>query len=314
MIIKGGKHNNAGNLARYLLRCKEGEKAFLMDIRESVTENITEALTDWEIAGRSLTKGDAVLYHSYIRLPKGEAMHEAQWFETIQRLEEQLGLTNCGRAVIGHNGPDGLHVHIAWSRFDPVTGKLASLSNDRKAHHEIARAAEKEFGLAPVESKPERIQRKRRLSDREIRALKDRGINEERLQKIVRAAWDATDSGEEMKVMLGALGANIQRGDRRDFVIEYKGLKMNPVRLLDDVNTAQFRDRMKDAEFEKEREKPPGESLFGRKARQTLQQQFDNSIANDMAHQPAKSGFRKKRRRGSEPRLRPKFRFKDPGI
>jgi len=187
------------------------------------------------------------------------------------------------------------------------------MSNDRKQHHAIARQAEKEFGLEPVPEKaPERT--KRRLSDRDVRALKDRTNNRDKLEKIVRAAWTATEGGEEMKSMLNALGVDIQRGDRRDFVIEYKGLKMNPVRLLDDVSTAEFRERMKDAEIEKPREKSPAEVAFGRKARGMAQGQFDKSIANDQAEPPAKTGFTKKKHKAPAPRLKPKLRFRDPGI
>ncbi|MFN7137807.1 MAG: relaxase/mobilization nuclease domain-containing protein [Limisphaerales bacterium] len=314
MIIKGRSHGNAGNLARYLLTTKPGEKEFVMDLRDAASDDIRKALTDWEAIAHCSTKGDKTLYHAHIRLRDGEALKEAQWFEIVQRMEEKLGFTNCARAVIGHNNEEkGLHVHVVWSRFDPVSGKLVSMSKDRKQHHAIARQAEKEFGLEPVPEKaPERT--KRRLSDRDVRALKDRTNNRDKLEKIVRAAWTATEGGEEMKSMLNALGVDIQRGDRRDFVIEYKGLKMNPVRLLDDVSTAEFRERMKDAEIEKPREKSPAEVAFGRKARGMAQGQFDKSIANDQAEPPAKTGFTKKKHKAPAPRLKPKLRFRDPGI
>lgn len=315
MIIKGRSHGNAGNLARYLLTPKDNEKEFVMDLRDAASDDIRKALTDWEAIARCSTKGENALYHAHIRLRDGEALKEAQWFDIVQRMEEKLGFTNCARAIIGHNNADkGLHVHIVWSRFDPVTGKLVSMSNDRKQHHAIAREAEKEFGLEPVPEKPTIERKKRRLSDREIRALKDRTENRDKLEKIMRAAWQATDGGEEMKAMLNALGVDIQRGDRRDFVIDYKGLKMNPVRLLEGITAAEFRERMKDAQIEKPREKSPAEATFGRKARGMAQSQFDKQIANDQAEPPAKTGFRKKRHKAPTPRLRRKTWFGDPGI
>jgi hypothetical protein len=315
VIIKGRPHGNAGNLARYLLTPKEGEKEFLMDLRDAASDDIRKALTDWEAIALCSTKGEKPLYHAHIRLRDGEALKEAQWLEVVQRMEEKLGFTNCARAIIGHNNAEkGLHLHIVWSRFDPVTGKLVSMSNDRKHHHAIAREAETEFGLEPVPEKPAIERKKRRLSDREIRALKDRTENREKLEKIMRAAWEATDGGEEMKAMLNALGVDIQRGDRRDFVIDYKGLKMNPVRMLEGVTAAAFRERMKDAHIEKPREKSPAEIAFGRKARSMAQDQFDKSIANDQAEAPAKSGFTRKRHKAPTPRLRRKMRYSDPGI
>jgi hypothetical protein len=319
MIIEGSTHGNAGNLARYLLRAKPGEKEFLFELRDAASDDLAQALTDWELCGRALTKGRDILMHSYIRLPVGEAMQEAQWHTVIQRLEEKLGLTNCPRAIVGHNSEKGLHVHVAWSRLDAQTEILAPLHYSRRTFHDVARWAEKEFGLTPVESKPEKEQRKnRRMSDREIRAFKDRGIDREKLEKIVRAAWNGTDSGEEMKAMLGALGVEIKPGDRRAWVVEYKGLKMNPVRLLDDVNEAKFRERMKDVDLEKAkeqaREKSPVDTMFGRKARHVAQGQIDRNLANDEAVKPPKTGFTKKRHKAPQPRLRRKMWYGDPGI
>lgn len=318
MIIKGQAHNNAQTLARYLLREKENEKPFLFEIRDSASEDLHKSLLDWETLALCKTKAKAPLYHAHIRLRDGEALHEAQWMETIQKLEEKLGFTNCPRAVVGHNNAEhGLHVHVVWSRYDPEKGRAISLSNDRQAHHSVAREAEKAYGLEQVKAK-EKERGKRRLSGKEVRALKDRGINQTKLEKLVKAAWSATDSGQEMKAMLNALGVEIVPGDRRDWVVEFKGLKMNPVRLLDDVKTADFRERMKDVDLEAEKQKSrdgsPATPLFGRKARSMMQGQFDKPLANDAPSAPPKTGFTRKKRRVLEPRFKPKLRYNDPGI
>lgn len=312
MIIEGSTHGNAGNLARYLLREKPGETPFLFELRDAASDDLTDALTDWELSGRMLTKGRDILFHSYIRLPQGEVMQEAQWHTTIQKLEEKLGLTNCPRAIVGHKNETGLHVHIAWSRFDAVTEKLAPLHNSRRRFHEVARWAEKEFDLAPVQNKPQPEQRKsRRMSDREIRALKDRGIKRDHLAKMVRAAWNGTDSGSEMQAMLKALGCEITPGDRRDFVVEYQGLKLNPVRLLEGVTTAEFRKRLADIELQKDK---ISTALKGRKARSMIADQAANSIANDEAKKPTMRGFTKRQRSAPQPKMKPKIWYGDPGI
>lgn len=308
MIIEGSTHGSAKNLARYLLDAKPGETPFLQELRDAATENLHEALTDWELCGRSLTKGQKVLFHAYIRLPKGEFLAEDQWLAVVERLEEKLGLGNCGRAVIGHSGEKGLHLHVAWSRFDPLTGKLASLSWDRRAFHEVARWAEKEYQLSPVESAPKR-ERKRRMSDREIRAFKDRGVAKELAEKVIRAAWRASDSGEEFVQHCKALGVEIRHGDKRDFVAVVKGIKINPVRLLDGVTTAAFRAKMVDAEIERETQDG------GEQARRRRASELPAVSANDLlstAEKP-KQGFTKKHRKLT-PRLRPKIWFGDPGI
>ncbi len=186
-----------------------------------------------------------------------------------------------------------------------MNNRLVSLSNDRTHHHAVARAAEKEFGFQAVPEK--RSDRKGRLSDRDIRALKDRGINKDHLLKIVRTAWEATSTGEEMRAMLASLNVEIKPGDRRDWVVEYKGLKMNPVRLLEGVSAAQFRNRMKDVDAGSENEKTREDlrigKMYDRKARHVVQDQIDRSFANNQPTNAKRTGFTQ--RQQIDPQLGP---------
>jgi hypothetical protein len=319
MIIDGGTHDNAGNLARYLLRRKPGEKEFMMELRDAATEDLTEALTDWELIGRGQTKGNLVLYHTYLRLPAGESLKEAQWYKVIEDLETKLKFTNQPRAIIGHNSEEnGLHLHVVWSRYDPEKNTLIHMGHDRKHFHTVAREAAKEFGLKPTIARSKE-QKKRTLSNREIRALKDRGIDKDKLLKIVRAAWDACESGEEMRAMLSALKVEIKPGERRDWVVEYKGLKMNPVRLLDDVNEATFRDRMKDVDLTQAKEKEKDKSREGaqllrsRRADYLIRKDVKLDFANEEPKQ-AKGGFTRKKHRAPQPTFKRKLWYGNPGI
>lgn len=311
MIIEGGTHGNAGNLARYLLRQKEGETPFLFELRDAASENLTEALTDWEVAGRMLTKGRDILFHSYIRLPQGEALAEAQWYTVIERLEEKLGLANCPRAVVGHNSEHGLHVHIAWSRFDAATEKLAPLHHSRRQFHDVARWAEKEFNLEPaVKPTLQKAPKKRGLSSREMRALKDRGVKRDHLEKVMRAAWNGTTGGEEMQAMLRALGCEIQAGDRRSFVLDCQGMKINPVRLLDGVTETAFRKRMEGVELHRDTDRTRGVQK-----RQAQELTADTAKARIDEKPVRQTRFTSpKRTRGPQPKLKPKIWFGDPGI
>ena len=304
MIIKGAEHNSARNLSRYLLTAKANETCRLWELRDSASDALSKSLTDWEMIGRCKTNGSKVLYHAHIRLCDGEQMNEGQWHETIESLEQKLGFANCPRAIVAHDhAQKGLHVHIVWSRYDQERHALVKLSNDHQHHHSVARAAEKEFGLRPAVELRQEKTRRHRLSDREVRAIKERGIDRERLTKIVRTVWESTHSGEEMRAMLKALKVDLVPGDRRDWVVEYKGLKLNPVRLLPDVKTASFRQRMQDANHEAEKQKRrEGEAIkqtVRRRAKDLVKEQIDNAVKP-----PVGSWFRK-RPRGSTLELDP---------
>lgn len=320
MIIKGSEHNNARNLSRYLLTEKVNETCRLWELRDSAADSLAKSLADWEMIGRCKTKGSKILYHAHIRLADGEQMNEAQWYATIERLEQKLGFTHCPRALVAHdNAQKGMHVHIVWSRYDAERRALVKLGNDHQEHHRVAREAEKEYGLRPaVTHAPanDNTRSTRRLSDRQVRAIKERGSDRERLEKILRAAWEATDSGEEMRAMLKALKVELVPGDRRDWVVEYKGLKLNPVRLLPDVKTAKFRERMKDlnieSEKEKQREAEAIKKTFRRKAQELLKQEAKKAI--EAAPTPTRARSTAGVRRAPQPRHRPKIRYDDPGI
>jgi hypothetical protein len=317
MIIKGIEHSSGRNLARYLLTAKENETCRLWELRDSASDALGKALTDWEMIGRCKTKGSKILYHAHIRVCDDERMNEGQWHETIQKLEQKLGFANCPRAIVSHeHAQKGLHVHIVWSRYDPEQSGLVKLGNDHQHHHRVAREAEKQYKLRPaVEPTNDNKPKKRGLCDRDVHAIKERGGNREQLSKIVRAAWAATHSGEEMRAMLQALKVDLVPGDRRDWIVEYKGLKLNPVRLLPEVKTAAFRERMQDVKFETEKEKQAQaeamKKVFRRKAKDLVKEVFEAEV---QVAPPARKGFRKTARRGPQPKLRRKLRYDDPGI
>jgi hypothetical protein len=317
MIIKGTEHSSARNLARYLLTAKENETCRLWEIRDSASDALAKSLSDWEMIGHCKTKGSKILYHAHIRISDDERMNEAQWYETIAKLEEHLGFTNCPRAIVSHeHSQKGLHVHIVWSRYDPTRTALVKLSNDHQEHHRVARQAEKDYGLRPVVAPVnDNTRRKRRLSDREVHAIKERGSSREQLTKLLQAAWNSTDSGEELRAMLKSLKIELIPGDRRDWVVQYKGMKLNPVRLLPDVNTAGFRQRMQDVDLEtesrKQREAEAVKRTFRRKAQVLMKQDIETALKSGPEPQ---SGFRKVSRRAPQPKLRRKLRLDDPGI
>ena len=144
--------------------------------------------------------------------------------------------------------------------------------------------------------------------------MKEGVTDREQLENRVQAAWAATDSGEELRAMLKALKIELVPGERRNWEVEYKGLKLNPLLLLPDVNAASFGQRMQDidvdAEKQKQREAEAMKQTFKRKAEELLKRE------NDTAFQPPPppAAYRPRGSRGPQPRLRPKIHYGDPGI
>jgi hypothetical protein len=292
VIIEGTKHGSAAKLAGYLLKGKKGGSVRLVEITGSVTGDLQEALTDWEQCGRLLSKGRRILLHTYIRIRDRETLTADRWREVTEKLETALGLTGCARAVVAHEeGIRGTHLHVVWSRLRPDE-TLAPLHHDRRQFHAVARWAEEEYGLSPVTSQKTEH---RRLKDRDIKALKGRGMTSGHLQKILLKAWNTTTDGNAFRAALDDEDILILKGDRRDYVIDVGGLKMNPVRLLPGVTGAEFRARLEGVDML--RETPAARELRGRRARSMATEQINRHLANDEQNKPPKSGFNRTRRR-----------------
>lgn len=284
MIVAGGTHGHGLKLARYLLR--PGSQAELLELR-GATGTLMQSLTDWEATARTLTRGKRVLYHAYARLPDHERLTLEQWHQLAARLEQNLGLEGCPRALVMHDEEGrGRHLHLVWSRLKEDEA-LAPLHHDRRQLYRAARWAEGAFDLTPIAPEPARA---KAIGDRDVKALKGRGMEAEALQRIVREAWTTAADGPGFRRALEAEGILLMKGERRDHVIDVDGLKLNPVRLLPGVTDAMFRERLEGVDVL--REKPEAQQLRGRKARQIVWDQVDRHISNDQAEKPAKRGWR----------------------
>jgi len=263
VISKGRSRADGDKLATYLLKTNSHQQVTVMDIRGAVNDDLREALTDWELAAQCLTKGEKPLYHTQIRTAAGEHLTADQWLETVDKLEKRLHLETNPRAVVAHNLDGQVHLHAVWSRLDIDHEKLVPMSYDRKSHHRTSRELEVEFGLRQLNQGPTRRRAgSQRQHDVEHNQAKEAGTTREFVQKVVTAAWEASDTGEGFKRQLQALGISLARGDRRDFVIEHEGKVYNPVRLIEGIRTKDFRERMEGVQADKRRGAPTRRNAY----------------------------------------------------
>jgi len=245
MIIKGQSRKDGAQLARYLLREHNQQRVIVMDQRGSAADDLSTILQSWEAEAYAMSRARKPLYHIQIRLPKGEALSDGQWLETLDRLEERLKLQDQPRAIVKHILNGEAHLHIVYSRFDEERGRLVKMSHDARAHHAVAREMEREFGLRELNSTPKRgrtgSQRTRSL---EHKLAKEAGTTRQAVCAVVRAVWDASRTGREFQNRLEKLGIDMTPGERRDYNVWHNGKRYSPVRLLDGVATAEFRAKM----------------------------------------------------------------------
>ena len=92
------------------------------------------------------TRCSKPLYHASINTGPGEILTRQQKAHAIATLEKRLGLTGHPRVVVEHCKAGREHIHVVWSRIDAATMRAVSDSWNYRAHEEVARQLEREFG------------------------------------------------------------------------------------------------------------------------------------------------------------------------
>src|SRR5689334_12956206 len=150
MIIKGRSRANPDELARHLSRADTNERVELIEIRGTVAADLKGALREMcAVAAGSACKKN--LYHGSINIRISEHLNIDQWRFVIDALEKRLGLTGQPRAVVMHEKRSREHVHVVWSRIDPVRMCAISDSWNYRANEEVAREMERTFGHERVQ-------------------------------------------------------------------------------------------------------------------------------------------------------------------
>ncbi|BDI32572.1 hypothetical protein CCAX7_46230 [Capsulimonas corticalis] len=246
MIIKANCLKNGKKLAVYLLTENDRQQIIVLGIRGSLMEDLQSTLNAWEKEALAITKGEKPLYNVKIRLAPGETLRNEQWLQTLEVMESKLHLSNQPRAIVAHYLDGEPHLHVVYSRLDRDQGKLLKMSHDRRQLHATARQMEREFGLRELDSAPKRMRNgNQKTRSVEYKMAKESGISRSALCDMVKTAWEASTTGRQFEALLAPYGMHLTPGERRDFNLWHAGKRYDPVRLLEEVRTAEFRVKMR---------------------------------------------------------------------
>jgi Relaxase/Mobilisation nuclease domain len=248
MIIKGRSRANPGELATHLLRADTNEHVEIIEVRGTVATDVRGALREMcAVAAGSACKKN--LYHGSINVRISERLDIEQWRFTIDALEKRLGLIGQPRVVVMHEKRTREHVHIVWSRIDPVRMCAISDSWNYRANEEVAREMERTFGHERVQGahaerggvdRPRRTRRHAEMQQAERTKVDVSAFSSE-----LTDLWNATDGGTAFHAALTQKGYLLARGDRRQFVVvDRQGGAHSLARRVDGVRTADVRSKL----------------------------------------------------------------------
>jgi Relaxase/Mobilisation nuclease domain len=247
MICKGNLHGDGRELADYLMKEKDGERAELAELRGFESADIYAAFANVETEARA-TRCRKPFFHGYVRLPWGEQLSRQEWLYCANRIEAKLGFTGQARAVVFHHTASGeAHMHVAWSRIDRWKLRAIDPGLYKNRLKEIARELERVLGLPPVGNEPRPGYKTRSAHRNEFEEARRLGTDLRQIRETIRACWDCSTDGRSFAAALEKEGLTLARGDRRDFVVvDQKGGLHALSKRITGASAKQTRERLAD--------------------------------------------------------------------
>ena len=257
MIPFGSQRALGQDLATHLLNEYDNELMEVAEVRGAIAQDLHGAFAEWELQARALTQCRNYLYSLSVNPDpaQGELTRE-QYFDYIDRTEQELGLSGQPRAIIFHIKDGREHCHVVWSRIDTDNGKAIQIAFDRQKLMMVTREFAREQGLSlPDGYFKDRNRKDRQLILYEMHQQRTTGMTKEERMEHVTDAWRQSDSPKAFVQALAARGYILATGKRPYVLVDLYGHMNALPKLIDDKTV-----RTKDIRAFLEKEFPP-ESL-----------------------------------------------------
>jgi len=116
MIFFGNSRAGGQNLARHLMS-PENEHVIVQEISGFAGDDLSSAFKEAEATARG-TRCQKYLFSLSLNPPSSEQVGTDTFMDTIDGVEQRLGLEGQPRAVVFHEKGDRRHCHVVWSRID----------------------------------------------------------------------------------------------------------------------------------------------------------------------------------------------------
>jgi hypothetical protein len=252
MIAKGKIRGEGAKLARYLMTGHPGEHAQLFEARglERFGPDPVTAFDRLEQWAGEKSQCRKAFFHGHVRIGPAERLSDAQWKETVDRMEKRLGFEGQPRIVSFHiNSETGeKHLHVGWFRVDLETQRSIDPGLYKNKLNQLSRECERDFALRELTSR-------RRESDRANAAGRDEFEEARRLGTDIRTiragildCFEKSDNGKALKAALEDRGLILANGDRRDcfVVVDHAGGQHALNKKLTGLTLAETRGRLVD--------------------------------------------------------------------
>lgn len=248
MILKGNQRGSGQNLAAHLLKMEDNEHVSLHELRGFASDNLHGAFKEIEAVSLG-TRCRNYLFSLSLSPPEDAKVPASVFEETIERIENRLGLEGQPRAIIFHEKNSRRHAHCVWSRIDADTMTARTLPFFKQKLMGVARDLYLDHGWTMPRGLENAAERNpTNFSLAEWQQAKRQGIDPRWLKQALQDCWKRSDTLGAFEHALQDRGFFLAKGDKRGFVVlDHAGEVWSLPRMLD-VKTKDVRARLGDGE------------------------------------------------------------------
>lgn len=224
MILVASQRGGGQNLAAHLLRTDENEHVEVHDLTGFSSDDLHEAFKEAEAISRA-TKCKQYLFSLSLNPPEGVQVSISEFEDTIERIENRLGLQGQPRATVFHEKEARRHCHVVWSRIDGETLTAKQMSFFKMKLQAISRELYLEHDWKmPRGLVDSAVRDPRNFTLAEWQQSKRSSIDPRTFKAAIQELWKRSDSARAFQASLNDRGLQLARGDRRGHVIvDHKG-------------------------------------------------------------------------------------------
>ncbi|MDM3179332.1 relaxase/mobilization nuclease domain-containing protein [Citrobacter sp. Cf108] len=204
------------------------------------------------------------VWHNSLRLPKNEALTDAQWSEIADDYMSRMGFSETHlRCYVLHDDKDGQHIHIIASRVSLDAGKLYLGRNENLASTRIIQQLERDYNLtrtkgpkaSPTAPSPKPKLKKSRnemMIEKRTGELCPKGIIQNALNELLDTKQSITDFVQQLVAQNIRPIPNIaSTGRMNGFSFEYNGIAFKASQLGKGYSWSALQSRI---DYQKERD------------------------------------------------------------
>lgn len=237
MIPFASQRANGQDLAVHLMNEQDNDQVELMDLRGSVSNDLSGAFAEWDFQAKSFTRCKKYLYSLSLNPDpsQGQLTHE-QYMDYLGDVEKELGLEEQGRAVVRHVKHGREHYHAVYSRIDTEEKRAIPISFDKMKLMRLTRDFAERHNLdlpKGYDSKEERAQRSQQSLYDKVQE-QETGISKTERSAFITDCWKRRDTPSSFVAELKDNGYILATGRRPYLLVDRFGHINSLPRLIED--------------------------------------------------------------------------------